>query len=454
MTNALQRIIIAIALTGAAFAQPTVAPTPEVVGPPRGDNLDGYNIVNSFELGYRFFTPGGNLDTYRSTVNFGNGIRLLGSSLTINSREGHGHFFDDLSLTTQGLGNDPYQSAALRIAKNGLYRYDLLWRENSYFNPGLRTGGQLGQHLLDTSYTTQDQDFTLFPQSNFKFFLGYSRSNQEGPALSTIQLFDNRGDEFPLFENVRRVTNEYRVGSELTLMGIRVNWMHGWQDFKEDTPYSSGPQPGNNPKDNTTLTSFQRREPFHGTSPYWRVGLFRDKSRFSINGRFTYAAGRRNFVLNDSAFGTGRFGAAQSQQVITFGNADRPVATGNLTVGFYPTSKLTIVNTTSVYNTRIDGSSAYLFVSNETLLSVLHYFQFLGIRTVANETTVNYQVSPRIGFYAAYNYTNRLIRSIEELTVQDTPGSVNVNQTNQLHSGTAGIRLRPVKPLTDAPTRH
>jgi hypothetical protein len=448
MTNTLQRTLLSIALASAGIAQQTVAPTSDPVGPPRGDSLDGYNIVNSFELGYRFFTPGGNMDTYRSTVNFGNGIRLLGSSLTINSREGHGHFFDELTLTTQGLGNDPYESASLRISKNGLYRYDLLWRENAYFNPGLRTGGQLSQHLLDTTYTTQDQDFTLFPQSKFKFFLGYSRSNQEGPALSTVQLFDDRGNEFPLFENVRRVTNEYRVGSELAFFGIRLNWMRGWQDFKEDTPFSSGPQAGNNPNSNTTLTSFQRAEPTHGTSPYWRVGLFADKRRFSVNGRFTYTAGRRGFVLNESSFGTGRFGADQSQQVITFGNADRPVASGNLTVSFYPTSKLTIVNTTSAYNTRIDGSSGYLYVNDATLLSVLQYFQFFGIRTVANETDVNYQFSPQVGFYAGYNYTNRLIRSIEELTVSGTPGSVNVNQTNQLHSGTAGIRLRPLKPLT------
>src|SRR5579884_3282173 len=154
MTIFAKTTLIAVALATAPFAQQTVAPTPEQVGTTRGDNWDGYNIVNSFEVGYRFNAVGGDMDSYRSTVNYGNGIRLLGSSLEIHAREGHGHYFDDLTLTTQGLGNDPYESAVLRIAKNRLYRYDLIWRENDYFNPGLRTGGGGGQHLLDTSYTT------------------------------------------------------------------------------------------------------------------------------------------------------------------------------------------------------------------------------------------------------------------------------------------------------------
>src|SRR5947209_1693712 len=151
-------------LATAVFGQQVVAPTPEPVGKTRGEDWSGYNIVDSIETGYRFHTVGGNVGTYRSDINFGNGVRLLGGSLTMNSKDGHGRFFDEIVLNTQGLGNDPYESATFRIQKNGLYRYDLLWRENAYFNPGLATGNSNGQHLLDTNYQLQDHDFTLFPQ--------------------------------------------------------------------------------------------------------------------------------------------------------------------------------------------------------------------------------------------------------------------------------------------------
>src|SRR5271154_3660020 len=119
-------------------AQPPVAPTAnEQVGDPRGDNSGDYNIVQSFELGYRWATIGGDLGMYRSVANFGDGIRLLSSSLSIQSRDGKGQFFDHIQLTTQGLGNDPYEFASLRIEKNRLYRYDMIWRQSDYFNPAL-----------------------------------------------------------------------------------------------------------------------------------------------------------------------------------------------------------------------------------------------------------------------------------------------------------------------------
>ena len=79
-----------------ACAQQTVAPTTgESTGSVRGDNTGNYNIVQQWELGYRFATIGGNVGSYRSDVNYGNGIRLLNSSLTVNSRDGHGHWFDE-----------------------------------------------------------------------------------------------------------------------------------------------------------------------------------------------------------------------------------------------------------------------------------------------------------------------------------------------------------------------
>src|SRR2546425_2615584 len=107
-------------LLGAAFAQQVIAPTPETVGSARGENAGNYNIINSFETGYRFASVSGNHGKYRSDENFRNGLRLLGSSFSVNSKDGHGRFFDEILLHTMGLGNDPYEFANLRIQKNKL----------------------------------------------------------------------------------------------------------------------------------------------------------------------------------------------------------------------------------------------------------------------------------------------------------------------------------------------
>ncbi len=209
-----------------------------------------YNITQSFELGYRFATVGGDMDMYRAVANYTDGVRLLSKlAFPSNSKDGHGGLFDHIQLSTQGLGNDPYQFASLRVDKNKLYRYDMIWRQSNFFDPAITTA--LGEHAENTTRMMQDHDLTLFPQSNFKVFLGYSRNTDTGPALTSVQLFTtglntNPDTQFPLFANLREQQNEYRLGTEIAFAGWRLNLMRGWEDYKQDQPTTSfGPESGN-----------------------------------------------------------------------------------------------------------------------------------------------------------------------------------------------------------------
>src|SRR5438477_4628305 len=130
-------LLASLALFSLAGAQPPVAPSPTPAGPPDQERGGNFNVVNNFEVGYRFHTVGGSVDQYRSTVNYGNGIRLLSGSMLVNTKDGHGNLFDHVSLTMLGLGNDPYESSSLRIERSGTYRYEMTWRRNDYYNPGL-----------------------------------------------------------------------------------------------------------------------------------------------------------------------------------------------------------------------------------------------------------------------------------------------------------------------------
>lgn len=454
MRRAFFMLCLVIAIANCS-AQEVIAPTPDKVGSVRGDDWDGYNIVNSFETGYRFFSGSGNLSTYRSNENFGNGVRLLGSSFTANSKTGHGRFFDELILTTEGLGGDPYEHASFRLQKNHLYEYTLLWRRSDYFNPGLVTGGGEGEHLLDTSYTVQDHDLTLFPQSKIRVFLGYTRDAQNGAGISTAQLFDPNGlfdptgNVFPVFTNVKRVENEYRLGFEVHWLGFTLNAMRGWQDFKDDSPDQfAGASHGDDFNPNTILNLFNRTQPYHGTSPYWRVALFRNTRLLNFNGRFTYTGGQRAFIANEMALGINQIGAATNQQILTFGSARRPVATGNASLSVFPTDRLTVSENVSFYNVRTDGDSAYLLFDNGSRLTNLLLYQYLGIRTVGTQTDAIYRLRSWLDLHGGYEYSNRQIASTPQLTIAGTPATVPYLQTNELNTGTIGVRLRPLKPLT------
>ena len=58
----MRRILyMALFTASAAVCQPTIAPTEAQVGSRRGQDVDGYNVVNSFEVGYRWRDVNGDL---------------------------------------------------------------------------------------------------------------------------------------------------------------------------------------------------------------------------------------------------------------------------------------------------------------------------------------------------------------------------------------------------------
>jgi hypothetical protein len=466
----LTRFCLILGLTAAAGAQQTVAPTtPAQVGSPRGDNKGDYNVTQSFEVGYRFAEVDGDVGMYRSVVNFGNGPRLLGANLTVNSRDGHGHYFDEILLHVLGLGNDPYQNVMLRVQKNRLYRYDMLWRLDDYYNPALPIAGNYGLtltgmgpgapliatqglHAFDTERRLQDHDLTLFPQSHYRFHAGYSRNSESGPALSTAQEFNATGDGFPVFTDVRRQWNEYRLGSDIEVAGFRFTVTRRWDFFKDDTPYTSaGIAAAATPADQTVLIGFNRAYPLHGANPGWLGNLFTRRKRWAANARITYVSGSRDFLMAEAASGINQFGGPGSRQIAAGGNASRPDLAGDAALQFFPTDKLTIVNNSSVLSNRIDGQSSYSEVQNGLDLGQTIYFRYLGIRMVTNSTTVNYQVNKKLGFFTGYNYSDRLIRTIDASTLPAFANSTVRNTyqvSNHLNSVDAGFRYRPWKPFT------
>jgi hypothetical protein len=440
-------------IPGLAFAQDTVAPTTgESTAAVRGEDVHGYNVVQSWELGYRYATVGGDDGKYRSDVNYHDGVRLLSSYLTVNSKDGHGHWFDEIVLSTQGLGNDPYESATLRVQKNRLYRYDMQWRSNDYFNPGLTVAD--GEHLMDTTYRWQDHEITLLPQSWFRVRAGYSRTVQDGPALTTEQEFDSRGDVFPIFRDMKEEYNEYRVGVDVTRKNFRLTILRRWEYFKEDSTDNlaatlfGGSVPFGTTGDTSTLTGFQRAQPYRGNTGGWLGNLYGERKWIAVNARFTYAGGRGDFIQNETAVGVDRFGTSQNRQVIVTGNGDRPVTTGDFNLTLLPQSRLSIVNNTSVSNTRMTGDNFYTQFDNATLSAQTLNFQFLGVRLITNATDVRYRFSRRLDAFGGFRYSDRLIRSTEDGTTPGEPfQGVSAEQSNHLKAGVAGVNWLPLTDL-------
>jgi len=433
--TAMKHVLLSLMFSGMLAAQQTVAPTGEPVNPPRGDNASGYNFQNAFEVGYRFVSVNGDLGKYRSDVDYGNGVRLLSSSLAIHSLEGHGRYFDELILDTQGLGNDPYEFASLRVQKNRIYQYSFVWREQDYYNPAITIA--YGYHRLDTTRDLQDQSLIILPDRKVSFIAGYSRNTQNGPAMTTINVNGTSGSEFPLFSNIRRTDDEYRAGVDVMVGGVKLSVTRAWEFFRDDTQ-DSQPFAQAIPPQSGTLTDFLRDQPYRDSVNHWRVYLMADRSKkWGLNGRFTYSGGHQN-VLFDQAYTAANVGPGSPATTETFvtGNGLRQVIAANLTANFFLTPKLTIVNHTSYDDTKMDGNSVYseFNVGNGGFNTV--FFQFLGIQLLTNTTTLDYHPSARLGFYGGYNISGRRIQSILEA------GGQVFEQNNVLNAGTFGVRWR------------
>ncbi len=428
-----------------ALAQTNVAPTTgESVGPPAGNSFSKYNVTQSWELGYRFASIGGNEGKYRSDVNYRNGVRLLSGSLSVRSLDGKAKWFDELTLSTFGLGNDPYQSALLRVQKNRLYRYDFLWRSNDYFNPGLTVSS--GEHLQDTTHRWQDHDLTLLPQNAFRIHAGYTGTAQSGPALTTTEEFTLPGDVYPVFRNVRQHYDEYRLGFDTTWNAWRLTVQRRWEFFREDSGSTLSTSEAGTPP--ATLQKFVSATPYRGRTPGWNGNLTGEFRWLAVNARATYTSGTGNFDQNEIATGTDRTGTAQALQFVVSGTGNRPVLTGDFNATLFPSERLNVVENISVSDARMDGSNLFSQFNNATFTFATVNFQFLGVRLVTTATDVRYRFSKKFNAFAGYHYTDREIRSIEDVAAAGSAlDGISAEQSSHTSAGVAGFNWLPVTGL-------
>ena len=422
-------------------AQEPIAPTGEPVGSPRGAESGGYNIANSFEVGVRFLDLSGDQANYQAAVNYGNGPRLLASSLSVFSKTRGEKLFDSIVLTTQGLGGDPYETVNLRVKQRKFYTYIAAWRDSVYVNPGLVTDGGEGSNALSTNYTSQSHDLILMPESHVRWLLGYRRDAQYGLGLTT-ELGPNESiDLFPVLSHIHRIRNEYRAGVEFDWRNSMVKILRGWSDYKDDSPYGL-PVGGTG-----AVTDFSRSAPAHATNPSWTLLFLHSDKRADISGNFTYANGKGSFVSEESIFGGG-FLATPLQQIQTSGEGRQPVATGNLNVDVDVTNGLTLTSHTSFYDGRTEGANAYFEQEAPGQVSQVLYFQSLDIRTVTTDLQADQRVNQWLDIFGGYEYSNRLIGSVEQFTVDDSLTRTPFSQTNEQNDGFFGVKARAWKALT------
>jgi hypothetical protein len=217
-----------------------------------GIEQGNYNIKQSVEFGYRFVDNTGDLGTYDTFVNLQQGPRLLDFSTEMRSLDHHGTLFDRLYFMNFGYGGDPQNVSRLRIEKNRWYDFTAMFRrDENYWNYSLQANPlnpvvppfanapagftpiiSTSPHLWSTRRKLQDFDLLLMPQSRVRFHAGYSRSNSDGPAFTTI----HQGTEQLLFSQIATVQNTYRFGVDFRVLPkTNISYDQIFNFYKDDT---------------------------------------------------------------------------------------------------------------------------------------------------------------------------------------------------------------------------
>jgi hypothetical protein len=488
--------------------QVTPSPTPKSSPAPKatpsevsaGEDAGDYTIISNLELGYRGQRVVGDLNKYRSDLNYKAGPRVFDSSFLMRSKDGKGELFDSLLVTSTGWGSDPYSNLRVSVEKPAWYRFNGTYRRFKYFrflnnfvNPNwvfspasfsVPPNPITGEHGYNTQTQLGDFDLTLLPKNKtIRFNFGYSPERYSGPAFTNYHI---GGNEFNLLNQLRSRANDFRVGADGQLGPIDFSFMQGFRRFRDDSSISLGPTPGINLNPAVaSFTSFNRNEPTRGSVNYTRFSAHSLIARkLDITGRVVYSKSNTDFAFVENFTGRnfnpritgwppGPLAATPNtlnlgQYNIT-GNAERPYTLGDLGVTFFATDKLRLSNTFRVENFTIDGLAVFSdFFSITRGSGATLRTDTIGFSNLdANRTTKyrkyqdtiegDYQFNARNSIHFGYRYGSRHIEegfdgfnlgSNGSVTPPNARTSSIEEEDNHTHAFFGGFKVRPMKEWT------
>jgi hypothetical protein len=417
--------------------QAAAAPAPAANG--EGFRVGAYEGHSEFEVGYRWVTGAGNRDMYRTMVNLGEGPKVLQSRFSLRSNYGTGVLFDQLDVSFNNWGGEPYNTMRFNIGRSDVYEFRADYRNLNYFNqipffanPRMTDTGEVvrndpltffSQHARNVTFRTTDLELKLFPNRKIRPYVGYSRNTGFGPAFTT---FSVTGNEFNLLSDWHYSSDYYRGGVELSLPRLDLTLEQGWRLLKNDTGVQNTADVfGNNPVpflgQPIVLQSMQRGYHDRTTMPVSRaIVKFSPWDALRLTGRYVYsmASLESDFFENRAGgFVTLDDRLFYSAAVDNFdGRAKEPNHYGSFLVEFEPFSRLSVIDQFDNRNFHVSGSTllATLFlnaralsgqpgVSDVSVQSALaELFSFDQVRNLAE---VEFAIARGFSARAGHQYT-------------------------------------------------
>ncbi len=305
--------------------------------PPPPLQLGGFETQGSVNFGYRFTTIKGYGPKYLELFDLQKGPRLMDFSLFGRATEGANPFADDYSLTTSGLGGDPFPSAQLTVRKKRLYDLHVNYRQSYYYwnrndAATLPSGidGLTSNHDWQTVRKFGSVNFLLHATNNLRFAFEYYRNSREGANFSTRTLdYVGAPESFLAFKvsnpysvqvPLNEVANRVAGGVDYTRRGWNFHYRLGYQTSEElfrgssvNSPQRSinvdNPATANELVNDISWSGFRRlKSPISEFSYNGKL-----TGRVEIRGGYIFYRYRGPAALNQAFDGTARTGFSATQ---------------------------------------------------------------------------------------------------------------------------------------------
>jgi hypothetical protein len=215
---------------------PGIRPEPPIVEPTTP-------FTGSLDAGYRWISGiGGNMPTYRSVINLGEGPKLFGADFLL--RDPKRRLYDRLGIRVSSVGGEPYSSVQVNARRERTYELIFNFKNIAYYNflP------QFADPLASINHTLLDEQsrdlflrnssltLNVLPQRHFIPFLGYDRSSVSGSGIVTIVETSN---EYPVLAGISTHANDIHGG-------IRVEYDHWHLTLEQGGIFFRGVQNNSN----------------------------------------------------------------------------------------------------------------------------------------------------------------------------------------------------------------
>ncbi|MEQ1947792.1 MAG: hypothetical protein ABL995_11420 [Bryobacteraceae bacterium] len=211
-------------------------------------SVGGFDNTGSATFGYRFTDISGYEPKFDELFNLRSGPRLLDFNLFGTAQEGKNKFADNYSLTTSGIGGDPFMTTQFNIRK--AKRYDLrtnfrqsryYWNRNDSAAVPSGVANLTSNHDWATVRKLGSINLLIHATNNLRFNFEYYRNTRDGVQFTTrpVDFFGSpstwggfaRANPFYLVSPVDESANRVTGGVDYTLKSWNLHYKLGYQRF-------------------------------------------------------------------------------------------------------------------------------------------------------------------------------------------------------------------------------